>query len=187
MMEFATARAAGRFGRTIAKELESLRARTLGLISNPAVGNFIDRYRPGAIRVESSPGSFLVKTEVLWQGIDRKVKLVLDGRRRDPVQYYEVPGVDAFCGRRELLRLAEAISDELAGCRAVWVEGRKEPVTAESETAVCRPGDEDCIPDAWRLRAVLEGQGCPPVVSLKVGKFLAKGVLERHDSWEEAE
>lgn len=186
-IEVQTAKVAAGPKRAVKSILGSVLARTWRLFSFPAVNNFMQRYRPGRLSVEYSAGSLVLEAEARVVGTDRRVRLVLGDEGRDPVERYQVPGIDAFCGRRELLRLAEVISDEYPGCRAVWVEGVKERAgNNDAGCSTCPEGDEDCIPDAWRLRAVLEGAGCPPVVSVRIGTRLDSSEPRQHGKWEDA-
>ncbi len=158
-----------------------------------AVRRFAERYPP----VEAVVGSRCEgKLPVLLRGClpGRKpgerpeLGLLLANGHRDPVDSYQLPGIDALPGRRELLRFAESLSDHHPLCRAAWVRAQRmndsgpaapgngqatEGANGSNGAGRCRFPLGDCLEAAFGLEGRLVGPGCPERYSVTVDQQLA--------------
>ena len=159
---------------------------------------FAERYGPlgGKVLMAAGSGQVLL-TGGRMAPLGRRPYLLLASGSRDAVRAYAVAGSAGLPVRRELLRLAEAVSDHHPGCRVVWAEGRALPRRAGDETesdggdgndggvaAPCPGDDEDCIPDRWLVRGALAGPACPAAITVEVSERLLVG---NYHAWQKQE
>ncbi len=131
------------------------------------VGRFLARFR--VVRVELRPaeggGGWLA---AVWtdpgphQAVERGAAMTYRSGAPGGVASYQLPRMDAWPARRELLRFLEVLSLRHPGCRPTWLEARCEPAPPPSAV----PDATAASAPSWTLRAELleasaDGRACP--------------------------